>query len=95
MQKTSRGHPHGQKTYQVWIKEKEEEELKKFKKNISQFFDPSFVILDDAFYEKPETPPSLLTHSMIIVEKDEVPEETFLKKCFRLLGGHWVFSPFS
>ena len=64
MQKTSRGHPYGQKSYQVWIKEKEEEELKKFKKNISQFFDPSFVILDDAFYEKPETPPSLLTHSI-------------------------------
>lgn len=98
MQKIPRGHPHGQKSYQLWIrekKEKEKEDLKNFKINISNFFDPSFTILDGTFDEKPDTPPSLLTHSIIIVKKEDIPEETFFKRCLNYLSGQWLFSPFS
>jgi len=105
-----RGHPHGQKTYHVWIQEKEAEDLKKFKKNMKNFFDPSFVVLKGTFEKKPEendandapspppspqTPPSFVERSMIMVNEKDIPEETFFNKWLKTLGIKWFFTPFS
>jgi len=100
-----RGHPHGQKTYHVWIQEKEAEDLKIFNKNMKNFFDPSFVVLKDTFEKNdapppppppsPKTPPSLVERSMIMVNEKDIPEETFFNKWLRTLGIKWFFTPFS
>jgi hypothetical protein len=82
-----KGHP--QKTPLVWMEEEKKVNLEKFKKNISNFFDPSFVILDKAFEEP------YLNEYLVIVEEDVINKEPFLQKYLRFFRRGWLFSPFS